>query len=788
MSFCANRVFQGFFDLSKCPFDEEIPYSLWRYYGEDSMQKYRKHYMEVLAPASATTYKTAVDNGADAIYFGYGTLNARAGAKNVESFDDIVDFCHLHGVKAYLALNIMLKNGEIDKAKEIIIKAEQAKIDAFIISDLSLVPIIRRYSKAALHASTQMGIHNKQGALFAKNLGFDRIVLSREVTAEDIKDITDNVCIEVELFAHGALCVAFSGACLISSMLTGKSGNRGRCNQLCRMLYSEYFDGKKVNEGYLLSAKDICMGSLIRELNNMGVNSLKIEGRVKSSEYIAGVTGVYDELASNKHYNPFTEGIESALKILFNRGNFTRGYFDGSDIIYPDFAGHMGLRCGKIVKIISKNLVLIQTDREIFEDDCFKAIRDGKDVGGLVAEGVQVINGKVYYVARTYFEARVGDVLFVTKSLMEIRYPKKTPIEIMIRIVGGEPVRIMATCRHVKLDYTDLPADRALTKPLTDNEIQEQFGKTGNSEFVFDFVNVYTNDAFMGKKQLNDLRRMVLDYFEKHLVEDYPRLNELPQMHRYKDAPKIQGDFIELDDLRNYSEYVKKNIKNIVYSPNNYDYDKCKEFYENVKTNENTVFIKFPIFIPSAKLPFTEHIIRLFDGVVANNLGVFNQAQALNKLVVAGWALNISNEKNPLIKLANQSIVSVELNTKELKKFPNCLVYAFGRLPLMYLNYCPKRLGGLNCADCKKVKTVTYRDNKGEYLISTKKLDGYCQHELRNSVITNLGKMLETMPRYFDFCGFKRTEVDAYLKKYFFGKNPESAVGFNHLHLTRGVE
>lgn len=507
--------------------------------------KYRRHHMEVLAPASVTTYKVAIDNGADAIYFGYGSLNARAtagNAENEENIEDIVDFCHIHGVKAYLALNIMLKDDELDKAKEIIIKAEKAKIDAFIISDLSLISIIRRYSKAEIHASTQMGIHNREGALFVYNLGFDRIVLSREVTAEEIKDITDNVRIDIEIFAHGALCVAFSGACLISSMLTGKSGNRGRCNQLCRMFYSEYFDGKKVNEGYLLSAKDICMGSLIRDLNNMGVNSLKIEGRLKSAEYIGGVTEIYGQLSDNKNMGKFTKEIEDKLKVLYNRGNFTRGYFDNSDIIYPQLPNHIGVKCGKIVKIYSKDTLLIATDRPINEGDFFKGVRNGKDVGGLEALDCQEIDGILYCYARAYYPAQLGDEIYLTKSLVQPAPPVKSKIEIFINIVGGEPIRIMATCRHAQLDYTGYPAERAISRALTDVEIKEQFDKTGNTEFIFDYVRVYTENAFMGKKQLNDLRRMVLEYFEQHLIEDYIRPNDLPRQQRHKNAPKIEGE------------------------------------------------------------------------------------------------------------------------------------------------------------------------------------------------------------------------------------------------------
>ena len=213
----------------------------------DVLIPYPAYNAEVLAPVTASTYVAAIKSGVNAVYFGYGRLNARATADNLDTLEDIVSLCHEYGAKAYLALNVMLKDSEIEEAKKIVELAEKAKIDAFIISDLALVSIIRNHSKAAVHASTQMGIHNRSGAKWAKDMGMERIVLSRETVPEDISAIISNTDIETETFVHGALCTGFSGACLLSSMLTGKSGNRGRCAQLCRQKYSCKINGKIVD-------------------------------------------------------------------------------------------------------------------------------------------------------------------------------------------------------------------------------------------------------------------------------------------------------------------------------------------------------------------------------------------------------------------------------------------------------------------------------------------------------------------------------------------------------------
>ena len=256
---------------------------------------------EILAPAgNAESLRAAVSNGANAVYLGLKDFSARAKASNfsLDELSDAIAYAHIFGVKVYIAFNTLIKNSEMKSAIEQIETAAKIGADAFIIQDLGLLNEIRNLTDVPLHASTQMGIHNLYGAEAAKKCGFDRIILSRECTLDDIREIKNNVDIEVETFVQGALCVAFSGNCLFSSLVSGYSGNRGKCLQLCRKKYELDIGGRK-SDGYYLSAKDLCLLSDLKSLRDAGVDSFKIEGRMRRSEYVGESVSVYRTLIDN---------------------------------------------------------------------------------------------------------------------------------------------------------------------------------------------------------------------------------------------------------------------------------------------------------------------------------------------------------------------------------------------------------------------------------------------------------------------------------------------------------
>ena len=283
--------------------------------------------MELLAPAgSMEALKAAVQNGADAVYLGCGTFNARQSAKNftIQTLGEAVKYCHVRGVQVHLTLNTLVSDREMEECVSLIRQAAAAGVDAFIVQDLGVVELCRRIApKVAVHGSTQMTIHSLPGVLLCAAWGMTRVVLSRELSREEIRYICANSPIEIEVFGHGALCMCYSGQCYLSAAIGGRSGNRGRCAQPCRLAYGF----GRSEQRYPLSLKDNCLVHYLKDLEEMGVASLKLEGRMKKPEYVATVTGVYRRAMDEGNV---TRPMMAALMNAFNRQGFTDGYYAGS--------------------------------------------------------------------------------------------------------------------------------------------------------------------------------------------------------------------------------------------------------------------------------------------------------------------------------------------------------------------------------------------------------------------------------------------------------------------------
>ena len=280
--------------------------------------------LELLAPAgSMEALRAAVQNGANAVYLGCGTFNARQGAKNFtpQTLTEAVKYCHVRGVAVHLALNTLVSDREISEACELIRHAALSNVDAFIVQDLGIVTLCRQIAPhIPIHGSTQMTVHSLPGVQFCAGMGMSRVVLSRELSREEIRYICSQSPIEIEVFAHGALCMCYSGQCYLSAAIGGRSGNRGRCAQPCRQSYGyTHWENK-----YPLSLKDNCLVHYLKDLEAMGVASLKLEGRMKKPEYVATVTAVYRKALDDGNV---TRDMEEALYTAFNRQGFTDGYY-----------------------------------------------------------------------------------------------------------------------------------------------------------------------------------------------------------------------------------------------------------------------------------------------------------------------------------------------------------------------------------------------------------------------------------------------------------------------------
>ena len=279
---------------------------------------------ELLAPAgSFESLKAAVLSGTDAVYLGGSLFNARASATNFndEELEKAVDFCHLHKVKVYVTVNILISDKEFCDLDKFIRTINRIGVDAVIVQDIGVAMYIKSIAPDLnLHASTQMTVYDLEGAKFLKSLGFTRVVLARELSAKKIKHISEKSGVETEIFVHGAMCFCYSGQCLMSGIIGGRSGNRGKCAQPCRLEYT--INNKK---GFLMSLKDMCLINHLKKIEQCGVTSLKIEGRMKGPEYVGTVISTYRKYLDNDI--PVSRDDYKNLETIFFRGGFSDGYF-----------------------------------------------------------------------------------------------------------------------------------------------------------------------------------------------------------------------------------------------------------------------------------------------------------------------------------------------------------------------------------------------------------------------------------------------------------------------------
>ena len=369
------------------------------------MEQFSDNSPELLAPAGDfDALKYAIAGGANAVYLGLTDFNARSKAKNFtkEELRLAILYCHDRGVRVYLTLNTLVKDKELPAALETAAFAFDSGVDGVLVQDIPLLFLLKKeLPKLPIHASTQMGIHNKEGAEFAHSLGVDRVVLSRETLPSDIKKITE-AGIETEFFVHGAMCVSFSGNCYFSSIVSGYSGNRGKCLQLCRKKYILSGAGND-KQGFMLSPKDICMYPVIDKLKNLGIKSYKIEGRLRSKEYAYEVSRAYSRALIGEKRS----GDIDRLKTVFNRGDFGSLYMknDKADIIYEPQQNNIGLNIGRITSL---KPFKISGKYQLNVGDGVKFFRKDKEVGG----GTVTQNGIAFT-----GNANIGDSVSLTKSL-----------------------------------------------------------------------------------------------------------------------------------------------------------------------------------------------------------------------------------------------------------------------------------------------------------------------------------------------------------------------------------
>ncbi|NMG22301.1 U32 family peptidase [Brasilonema bromeliae] len=511
---------------------------------------------ELLAPAGYwDCAKAAVENGADAIYFGLDRFNARMRAQNFTEADlpKLMEFLHRRGVKGYVTLNTLIFPQELREAEQYLRSIISAGVDAVIVQDIGICRLIRHLSPDfPIHASTQMTITSAAGVEFAKSLGCQLVVLARECSLKEIEKIQRQLpehqaSLPLEVFVHGALCVAYSGQCLTSEALGGRSANRGECAQACRMPYELISDGKVVDLGnrkYLLSPQDLAGLEILPELVQAGVSCLKIEGRLKTPEYVANVTRVYREALDRvmadldvgdkkKFSTSFQEHYN--LEMAFSRGQYT-GWFRGvnnQELVHAHFGKKRGVYLGEVTRISNEKVIVrLQApvkpgDGVVF--DCGHP--EAQEQGGRVYAVEQKAKETVLTFGRRDLNLRrihVGDKIWKTndpeldKQLRQSfagENPQfQRPIHIEVYGEVGQSVTAIARDElgHIVQVESTIPLEEAHTKPLTPERLHEQFARLGNTPFYLGSLTNHLNGAFMlPVSELNRLRREIVAQLEE---------------------------------------------------------------------------------------------------------------------------------------------------------------------------------------------------------------------------------------------------------------------------------
>ena len=658
--------------------------------------------MKLLSPVgNFESLKVAVQNGADEVYLGVNDFNARNNIDGftIENLSQAVDFAHLYGIKVFLAINILFTDSEMQDALNLVVDAYNLGVDAFIMQDLGLISIVYKlYPNVEIHASTQMAIHNLEGALYLKQFGVKRVVLARETPINEIKRIKQNTDLEIEYFCHGALCVCFSGNCYLSSLLNNASGNRGKCKQLCRLPYTLLKGGKGVKQGYLLSAKDFNMIDHLKLLQDAGVDSIKIEGRARRPYYVATITNEYrkalDGLKNNK---------ENIL-LAFNRG-FTKGYFDGNGNILSKFNNHVGIEVGEIVKVNygkTFNEVFVSSIYNLSPKSTFKTFKGDEEKTSFSSYDIKKV-GNLYRITTTA-KVKKGEklrlILDSEKEKLSFDCDKKVKVDIALSLIKNEKIKAKIYLDGQEYIILGEVLESAKSFPITKQEITDNFSKSEffDANITFDAF----DNVFMLKKLLNEFRRKVYDEIFKLKTEKHKKNAQKTQIP----TPKKAISFVDFEVVENLDCAFYK--KNIIYSPGEYVLEDILAFKEKCEKLNKIAYLDLPNYAEEKDIKSLKSIIEKSKiKVIANNY----YALSFDCDKIIGGGLNAYNSYTA--QVYNLPILSIENEVGGKINFP-----------YMTLKHCPiKEHFNGDCKNCKYSDDITYKMDSGKILkLKRKKL------------------------------------------------------------------
>ena len=803
-----------------------------------------KDRVEILAPAgSMECLKAAIAAGADAIYTGGALFGARAYAHNLteEELLEAIDYVHLHGRRLYLTVNTLIKDREMEKQMyDYLLPYYRQGLDAVIVQDIGLFRFIRKhFPDLPIHASTQMTLTGVDGAKFLEKEGAQRIVTSRELSMAEVKKIADETELEIESFVHGALCYCYSGQCLFSSFIGGRSGNRGQCAQPCRLLYRTP-EAKRPQ--YLLSLKDICTLELIPEMIESGIYSFKIEGRMKKPEYAAAVAFQYRKYAdlylkyyeecpaeedpaayAMKKYRVREEDRQMLLD-LYNRGGFHTGYYhtqNGREMISLNRPNHAGVPAVKVLAKKGRN-VTAKALTDLYPQDIIELpMRKGREKADnytckdAVRKGMNV---QIPVFADTPFKRDEIWMRTRNSTLIDTLREEFVNGKIKERICGTfrlypqETATLTVKCRDAEITVAGEKAQEALSQPMSRERIEKQLRKTGNTEFEFSFLKVEIGEkVFLPMQSLNELRREALETLEKVICEKYRRSGEVKDPEEDKTELSMEEEVLsgwtasvrtaEQMEVILEEEAIGRIYVDCTMFSRIWEKDSYVEWITKVHAAGKEIYLVMPyIFRERTRKQYEAAYNRIFgagwDGILIANYEsfAFLKEHGYTGRIMTDYNLYEFNQESRKFwkeKGVFEFTAPVELTERELQdlRVKDGEVIVYGYLPMMVSAGCIQK----TTRGClKKSGQTTITDRYRNPFVVKNECD-YCYNILYNYVPLYLGDRMEEVYQIgpgrirLMFTTERQQEVRQILSAYFEGKElPEGT--YTRGHWKRGIK
>lgn len=720
--------------------------------------------MENLAPAGNwDALRSAVAAGADAVYLGYAAYSARAGAGNFDEqqLRDAVRFAHLHHVRVHVTVNTLIKDGEMAGVVDVLRLLSEIRVDAVLVQDLGVLRMARRcFPDLPIHASTQMAIHNATGVRFCRNQGMTRAVLARECSAAEIA-LAAKEGIEIEVFGHGAQCVAVSGECLFSSVVGGRSGNRGRCAQPCRLLYT--YRGKTAA---WLSPRDVCMRDDLPELNKAGVASIKLEGRLKRPEYVATIANSYRnaiDAMDNGHFRKADEAEMTGLRQIFSRGGFMRGYAMGAEdagVIDPARVSHGGVKIGR-VEFAAGNMARVRLERNLDDGDGLQ-IRTAQGDAELIYAGHDTEAGQIAVVRlRPDIRTKAGDEVYRLTSEKQLQWARSLaipaiPADMALIAYPGKPLALTMTDGKSSVTVMGDTVAPAQSRAMSEEDARRSLGKLSDTPFSLRTLTVQTAGAFVPVSALNQLRREACQQLAEARIAAFTRKagrEETADDLIYPDTPDAPS--MAIVRTREQADAMQGAADLLVWYPEDFRADALES---GLRDMPDGVWLQLPTVCEEKTLDllcdFVQRNAGKLGGIVLGSVGQLGRTW--NVPMGAGSGIPVMNRRAAQFLLeqgcrfvtASSELSGAELRTL-MQNHPPVAVPAYGREQLMLLHHCPARTylgltkGHAACRMCDQhspdaLAGQTLTDRRGTvYPLLRQRLPEGCLVRLMNALPTN---------------------------------------------------